>query len=65
MPAGSVPVRVSVGAGVPEAATLKLNAFPAVAVAEFALVMARPLFTVRTKLWVAVPVEFLAVTVSA
>ena len=44
--------------------TVKLNALPDVAVAEAALVMARPLFTVRTKLCVAVPAELLAVIVS-
>ena len=36
---------------------------PAVAVAVAALVMASPLFTVRVKVWVAVPVEFVAVMV--
>ena len=45
-PAGSVPARVTVGVGVPEVVTLKLNAVPEVAVAEFALVMASPLLTV-------------------
>ena len=64
MPEGSVPVRVSVGAGVPVVVTVKLNAVPEVAVAESALVMASPLFTVRTKVWVAVPAELLAVMVS-
>ena len=64
IPGGSVPARLSVGVGVPVVVTVKLNALPDVAVAEAALVMASPLFTVSTKLWVAVPVEFLAVTVS-
>jgi hypothetical protein len=62
-PEGSVPVLVSVGVGVPTAVIVKLNAVPPVAVALFALVMASPLFTVRTKVWLAVPAEFLAVTV--
>ena len=44
--------------------TVKLNALPAVAVAEVALVMASPLFTVRMKLCVAVPAELVAVIVS-
>ena len=64
MPGGSVPARVRVGVGVPVVVTVKLNALPEVAVAVAALVMASPLLTVRTKAWVAVPVEFLAVTVS-
>src|ERR1019366_8697060 len=64
-PAGRVPACVSVGVGEPAVVTVKLNALPAVADAEFALVMARPLFTVRVKLWVAVPAELFAVTVSA
>ena len=33
--------------------TLKLNALPPVAAAEFVLVIARPLLTVRVKLWLA------------
>ena len=65
MPEGRVPVWVSVGVGVPVVVTVKLNAVPAVAVAELALVMASPLFTVRVKLCVAVPAEFVAVMVSA
>jgi hypothetical protein len=64
MPEGSVPACVNVGAGVPLVVTMKLNAVPVVAVAEEALVIASPLFTVRTKLWVAVPAEFAAVMVS-
>ena len=44
--------------------TVKLRARPEVAVTELTLVMASPLFTVRTKLWVAVPAELWAVTVS-
>ena len=63
-PAGRVPVRVSVGAGVPVVVTVKLNAWPVFAAAELALVMVSPLFTVRVKLWVAVPAEFVAVMVS-
>ena len=55
MPGGSVPAWVSVGVGVPAVVTVKLNAVPEVADAEAALVMASPLFTVRTKLCVAVP----------
>ena len=65
MPGGSVPALVKVGAGVPVVVTVKLNAVPEVAVAEFALVMASPLLTVKVKAWVAVPVEFLAAMVTA
>ena len=64
-PDGKVPVRANVGTGVPLAVTVKLNASPAVAVAVAALVMARPLFTVSVRTWVAVPAALLAVTVSA
>ena len=46
-PEGSVPAWLRVGVGIPVVVTVKLNAWPAVAVAEAALVMARPLFTVR------------------
>ena len=63
-PEGSVPAWVRVGVGVPVVVTVKLNALPEVAEAEAALVMARPLFTVRTKLCVAVPAELVAVIVS-
>ena len=63
-PGGSVPARLSVGAGVPLVVTVKLNALPAVAVADAALVMASPLLTVSWKLCVAVPVEFFAVMVT-
>ena len=49
----------------PDVVTVKLNALPDVTVSEAALVMDSPLFTVSRKLWVAVPVEFLAVTVIA
>ena len=64
IPGGRVPARLSVGVGVPAVVTVKLNAWPEVAEAELALVMASPLFTVRVKVWLAVPAEFLAVTVS-
>lgn len=64
MPEGSVPACVRVGVGEPVVVTVKLNAFPEVAVAELALVIASPLLTVRTRLCVAVPAELLAVTVS-
>src|ERR1019366_7555019 len=64
MPEGRVPACVSVGVGGPAVVTVKLTAVPAVAAPVAALVMAKPLFTVRTKLWVAVPTEFLAVIVS-
>src|ERR1700689_3012758 len=63
MPEGSVPASVRVGVGVPVVVTVKLNALPDVAEAEAALVIARPLLTVRVKLCVAVPAELLAVTV--
>ena len=64
MPGGSVPAWVSVGVGVPAVVTVKLNALPEVAVAEAALVMARPLLTVSARFCVAVPAELAAVTVS-
>ena len=57
MPGGSVPAWVRVGVGVPVVVTVKLNALPAVAVAEAALVIASPLLTVRARLCVAVPAE--------
>jgi len=49
---------------VPTVVTLKLNALPAVAVSDAALVMASPLFTVSRKLWLAVPDELAALMVS-
>jgi hypothetical protein len=64
MPEGSVPAWLRVGVGVPVVVTVKLNALPEVAVAEFALVIAKPLLTVRAKLCVAVPDELLAVMVT-
>ena len=54
---------VRVGAGVPVAVTEKLNAVPAVAVAVLALFMARPLFTTRVKLWVALPVAVAVIVI--
>ena len=48
-PEGSVPTWDSVGVGVPVAVTVKLKADPPIAVAEAALVMARPLLTVSVR----------------
>src|SRR5712692_6732653 len=63
-PLGSVPVSLSVGAGLPVAVTVKLPAVPTVKVALLALVMAGAWLTVRVKLWVAlVPTPLLAVKV--
>ena len=44
--------------------TVKLKGVPAVAVAEAPLEMVSPLFTVRTRVWVAVPAMLFAVIVS-
>jgi hypothetical protein len=60
VPDGRVPAWVRVGAGVPVAVTVKLNAFPPVAMAELALVMARPLLTMRVRFSVTVPAVFFA-----
>ena len=64
MPEGNVPACVNVGVGVPLVVTVKVNGWPAMAVAEPALVIASPLLIVRTKLWVAVPTKFAAAMVS-
>ena len=63
-PVGSVPVRVSVGAGYPVVVTVKLKAVPTVALVLAALVMAGAWLTVKTKDWVAgCPIPFEAVIV--
>ena len=63
-PVGSVPVRVSVGAGYPVVVTVKLKAVPTVALALAALVMAGAWLTVKAKGWVAGwPIPFVAVIV--
>jgi hypothetical protein len=55
-PLGSVPVSVSVGAGVPVVVTVRLPAVPTVNVVLLALVIAGAtcaVFTVRVKAWLA------------
>ena len=47
MPVGRFPVLVRVGVGEPVVVTVKLKAWPAVAVAAAALVIVSPLLTVR------------------
>ena len=63
-PAGSEPVLPRVGSGYPVAVTVKSNNVPCVTVAELALVIFGACPTVRVKIWVAVPVPFLAVMVN-
>jgi hypothetical protein len=65
-PVGNVPVSVNTGAGVPpELVTVKVKAFPAVAVALAALVMVGAMATtVRTKAWVTDPAVLVAFNVS-
>ncbi len=63
-PAGSVPVSLNVGAGVPVAATVNVPGVPTVKVVLPALVITGAVFTVRVKLCVAgVPTVLLAVNV--
>ena len=57
-PEGRAPASLSVGAGLPDALTVKLNAVPTVALADAALVILGPWPTVRVKVWVAVPLAF-------
>ena len=54
MPVGRFPVLVRVGVGEPVVVTVKLKAWPAVAVAAAALEIVSPLLTVRVSAWVAV-----------
>jgi hypothetical protein len=62
-PEGNVPVWDSVGVGEPVVVTVKLNAWPPVATAEAALVIASPLLTVKVKLWVALGLTPLAAVI--
>ena len=63
-PVGSVPVSVKVGAGKPEAVTVKVPAVPSVKVVSAAEVITGAASTVRVKAWVAgVPTPLLAVRV--
>jgi hypothetical protein len=64
IPAGNVPVRLTVGVGLPVAVTVKLNGVPTVAVADEALVIAGRWRTVRVKACVAAPRVLVAVNVS-
>ena len=59
-PVGSAPDSVKVGAGKPEAVTVKLPAVPSVKVARSAEVMVGCASTVRVKVWVALGVTPLA-----
>jgi hypothetical protein len=64
-PLGRVPVRVIVGTGDPVATIGKLNATPAVAVADAALVKRGAPLIVRVNAWVVAPPALVAVNVSA
>jgi hypothetical protein len=64
-PLGSVPDSETTGVGVPVALTVRWKVRPTLAVALAALVMVGWANTLRMKLWVVVPVEFVAVNVRA
>ena len=63
-PAGSAPASDNVGAGTPAVLTVKLNALPAIAVADAALLNDGPVVTVSVNAWLCEPPEFVAVIVN-
>jgi hypothetical protein len=63
MPAGKVPVLVTVGAGKPVVVTWNEKGVPTVALAVAALVIVGASLTFKVKVWLTVPRELVAVIV--